>query len=305
MKRERISKKRTILKRIEDNRNRYTYIEKSGVKKSGLLLDVELVITNDMIRKVDRNAIRRGGVKTAVLKAQSKWMPILEEKKKVIIVTSAYKAQDFIEECLDSIENQTYFIDNDNYQILVGVDGCQETLDKLLEIRYKYRNLRIFMMDKNMGTYVTTNTLISMIRTTHIFRFDSDDIMMPEVINEVMHYVEDYNVVRYKYIKLAGDIKIPANLHAHGAIYLNRSVFTKLGGYQPWMCGADTELLKRGALLISQKLINYHLFYRRTHENSLTRSPEYGMKSEKRKSYHALIGKHVKVKIKRVVNTFK
>lgn len=48
----------------------------------------------------------------------------------VSICVSAYKASDYIKECLDSINGQTYFNKNKNYEVIVGIDGCEETLEK-------------------------------------------------------------------------------------------------------------------------------------------------------------------------------
>ena len=78
----------------------------------------------------------------------------------ITIYITAYKAKDFLKECLDSISNQTYFINNPNYEILLGIDGCEETLEFAKTIMEKYNNLRILMMNKNCGTYITSNTLI-------------------------------------------------------------------------------------------------------------------------------------------------
>ena len=39
-----------------------------------------------------------------------------------------------------------------------------ELINKVKEIMHKYRNLRVFMMDSNMGTYVTSNTLLDLIQ---------------------------------------------------------------------------------------------------------------------------------------------
>jgi len=282
MKRERISKKKTILKRIEDNRNRYTYIEKSGVKKNGPL-GVELVTG---MNKLDRRNLRIGGSPPS---HGPVYIPVLVTKHPVSIIITAYQAQDYIEECLNSVEIQTYFVGNDDFEVIVGVDGCEETLDKILEIRDKYRNLRVLMMKKNRGTYVTTNTIISQVKNEDIIRFDSDDIMMPEMVNEIMMFRGEANVIRLKYVKLIENTKTPFHSYAHGVIYLTRTLFDELGGYRGWKCAADTELLKRGKPIITEKYIQKPVFYRRMHENSLTGSPEFGQFSETRRKYRQII----------------
>ena len=58
MKRERISKKKTILKRIEDNRKNHIFIEKSGQKKPNLV-HVDLIMAS---KEDKRAALRIGGM---------------------------------------------------------------------------------------------------------------------------------------------------------------------------------------------------------------------------------------------------
>jgi len=232
------------------------------------------------------------------------------DKKPVSIIITAYQVKDYIEECLMSIENQKYFNNNDNYEVLIGVDHCQETLDKLLEIRHKYRNIRIFMMDENKGTYITTNTLLDIVKFDNIIRFDSDDIMRPNMISKIMSYSNDYNFIRFKYynMKVDSNGKFTMNHHsdyAHGVVYMKKSLVDEIGGYQPWSCASDSELMVRSKELLIEKTIDEAIFYRRIHDNSLTNNLQFGFKSKNREKYRNLIGKHESVKIDRVVNEYK
>ena len=45
-------------------------------------------------------------------------------EKGISICITAYKADKFIKECLDSVINQTWLKDHDNWEVIVGVDGC-------------------------------------------------------------------------------------------------------------------------------------------------------------------------------------
>jgi glycosyltransferase involved in cell wall biosynthesis len=67
----------------------------------------------------------------------------------------------YIKETLDSIYEQIYFKKNDDWEILIGIDGCNETLKYVHSIMENYKNLRVFMMEENRGTYITTNTIMS------------------------------------------------------------------------------------------------------------------------------------------------
>jgi len=231
---------------------------------------------------------------------------IVKVKKQGIpfsIIVTAYNTDEFIEECLDSIENQTHFKENNNFEVLLGIDSCEKTLNKVLSIRHKYRNLKIFMMNKNVGTYITSNTLLKHVKFENVIRFDSDDIMRPIMVEEILIYIKEYNVIRFQFINLAlvGNERKETiiNYHAKGAIFFKRSLMNNLGGYMPWRCAADAELLVRGKSEISEKLIDERLFYRRLHKNNLIF--KYDGYSEIRKKNESLVGKHESIKIDSII----
>lgn len=207
----------------------------------------------------------------------------IKTKLPISIIITAYNSEDYIEECLDSINNQTYFDSFNEYEILVGVDFCEKTLEKLLSIEDKYPNLKIAMMSSNEGTYVTTNTLLELAKFENIIRFDSDDIMLPNLVSKVMENANDYDVIRFKYVHHDGKLCYP-----NGTIFYNKKIFNKLLGYQPWRFTADAELLWRINHSNFKVLnINEPLFTYRKHNRSLTQT----VPQNKRLEYHKLFGK--------------
>jgi len=212
--------------------------------------------------------------------------PISEDVKKthVSVIIPAWQTQNYIEECLDSIENQTYFKDKDNFEVLVGVDACQDTLNKLIEIRHKYRNLSIFMMKENKGTYVTANTLLGLVKYDNIVLFGSDDVMSLEMINEIMKNSDDCDVIKLSYNSFDGSIKKRGTL-TDGTIFYKKRVIELSGGYRDWICGADSEFLKRINKRVKIKQIEKGLFRRRIHNNALTVRSDTGYGSALRKTY--------------------
>ena len=104
----------------------------------------------------------------------------------VSVCITAYNATRFIKECLDSIEQQTWFRDRDNWEILVGVDNDPKTMRYLRKIMSNYRHIRVFMMNSNEGTYITINSLMYLTKYDYVVRFDADDIMNANCIEEAM-----------------------------------------------------------------------------------------------------------------------
>lgn len=232
----------------------------------------------------------------------------IEDRQPISIIVTAYQTQNYIEECLDSIEKQTYFDGFNNYEILVGVDGCEKTLNKLMKIRYKYRNLQIYLMESNKGTYVTSNTLLNLVKFENIIRFDSDDIMLYNMVNEIMLVIENNDVIKFKYINFSNkEVYTNKKVYSGGVIFYKKKIIDEFGGYMPWICAADGELLLRFANNnIKIFNLNKSLFLRRKHSNALTINNNTSMKSVMRKKYH-LLKKSLKKEVKsisREVNGF-
>jgi len=254
---------------------------------------------------VGRNERRRDNRKINPIK----YLPLLQTNEPISIIITAYQTQDFIEECLNSIKNQTYFENNYNYEILVGVDNCEETLKKLNEIHHNYRNLKIFMMKKNLGTYITTNTLLEIVKYENIIRFDSDDVMKLEMINEIMYLINDFDVIRLKYTNFYNLINMTQSGqgYANGAIFYKRKIIEMFGGYMPWRCAADFELIKRMSNHVNFGKTERLVFYRRRHDNALTKKSKTKMGSKYRNELLDKIKDEYgvdEIKIKQLVNNY-
>lgn len=211
----------------------------------------------------------------------------------VSICISAYKTQNYIKECLDSIKTQSWFRDHDNYEILIGVDGCKETLEKIKEIKDNYSNLRIFFLEHNHGTYITSNTVIKHSKYKWILRFDSDDIMKPDMVKTLMEISErNPYVVRFM-LENFGDIKNRQKVYlSYGCCFFRHSVFDFLGGYKDWRCSGDSDFLNRAERYWKICKTKEILFLRRIHSEGLTSCVSYGFNSPKRKEYQKFILTH-------------
>ena len=212
----------------------------------------------------------------------------IKYKNGLSIIVTAYKAKNFIKETLDSISNQTYFINNTNYEILIGVDGCEETLNYLYTIMENYSNLRIFMMEENYGTYITTNTIMSIAKYNNLIRFDSDDIMLPNLIETVMKESKNENIDSIIFLMedFGNSIKIS---WTYGQFLIKHWIFDYFGGFMPWICSSDAEFFARLKFILTLKKIPIILMKRRIHDNNLTVNKFTTFNSEIRKWNHQYI----------------
>lgn len=205
----------------------------------------------------------------------------------ISIIIPAHNTSRFIEECLDSIEQQDLI----NYQTIVGVDNCHETLLKTVELKHKYKNLEIYMSHDNVGPYVIRNSLISKCMFDNILFFDSDDVMKPNMISTILED-NDSEIIRFGFDDFAIDTSDSVRRYdwvAKGAFFCRKSIFNKVGGFMGWKCAADFEFQKRTEEFLRCSEIKDPLFYRRVRNDSLTREKSTKIGSSTRKKYHSKI----------------
>lgn len=110
----------------------------------------------------------------------------------VVVLITAFNAEDHLERCLDSVINQKQL--NNPLKIIVGIDGCYKTFEVAKKLTRKYQsNVTFFFSKNNIGTYVLKNSLLAKIvdRDSLIFFLDSDDLLPSCFLS---HYLKKYEV---------------------------------------------------------------------------------------------------------------
>jgi len=188
---------------------------------------------------------------------------------KVYIITTAYKADRWIKECLDSTCR------NKEVTVLLGIDGCEATLERVKEIRGNYKNLRVFYYPENMGTYKTKNDLISKIPDDGIYiTFDSDDKLYVSSVKRMLNHM-------------------PCKSRHGGVHCISKKLYDKLGGYRGWTVHADSDFIRRLEHVSPVKRLQ-GLFWRRRHPGQLTKMKHTGLKSALRNKYRKLTNENLK-----------
>jgi len=121
------------------------------------------------------------------------------------IIITAYKAQNYIELCLDSVATQIKPKKCPKIKVLIGIDGCKETLSKVKEIRDKYgSNFEFYYSEENHGTYMIKNSLLEKVQDKNslILFFDADDFMPQNFLDkyytlftEVKKSIQDEDII--------------------------------------------------------------------------------------------------------------
>lgn len=208
-----------------------------------------------------KNILKRSFVESDFFVFEKKNFP------KIDVLIPAFKCEDFLEECLDSVYNQSFKCN----RILLGIDGCEHTLKKAKSIAYKYDNLEIYFSKINQGTYSTLNFLFSLVDSDdYVQCFGADDVMNEDMIEKMS---------RNSY---------PAISKYHGTIYIKKEIYDILGGFRNWKCAADTEFLTRLKFLTNVIEEDQYFKYRK-HSDQLTKKKDTCFGSRLRSSYTKII----------------
>jgi glycosyltransferase involved in cell wall biosynthesis len=109
---------------------------------------------------------------------------VFDEKKLVSICLASYNQEKYIDECLNSILQQSY----SNIEILISDDCSNDnTFEKIRKIFFKNKSrfkIKIFRQNKNIGISKNFNFLYKRASGDYLVFFGGDDIMENEKINK-------------------------------------------------------------------------------------------------------------------------
>ena len=217
----------------------------------------------------------------------------------ISIIISAYKNDKYIIEALNSVVKSGK---NFEYEILLGVDNCSETMDGLIKNYDKLpEKLKIFYFPK-VGTYVIRNSLSKISKYEKIIFFDSDDIMSEITVEESIKLLEDNDITKFKYYTFHNNFdeskktsyKKSASYH-YGCFAIRKDSFLGLNGFEPWICAADGEFMWRTeANKYRISGVETPGFSYRRHTTNLTIAGPTSMNSPLRKYYHNIKNEKIK-----------
>jgi hypothetical protein len=124
---------------------------------------------------------------------KTKKKPNVEKDLSIIIAT--YQNVEFIKECFNSISKA---IKNYNVEILVGIDGCEES-KRFFEINKFPKEFKIYYFEENKGPYTVFNSLSRIVDSQNILFFASDDIMKDNMIDEILKGLNKFDCVKPHY----------------------------------------------------------------------------------------------------------
>ncbi|GAA5415811.1 teichoic acid poly(glycerol phosphate) polymerase [Paraliobacillus ryukyuensis] len=117
--------------------------------------------------------------------------------KKVSVIVPVYNTEEFLEDCLNSLINQTY----NNLDILVinngSTDRSKEIIDVFVE---KDKRIHSFDFNSSLGVGAARNYGVSQAEGDYVYFVDSDDYIGKDTLQLLMDNIGDHDIISGKLV---------------------------------------------------------------------------------------------------------
>ena len=208
----------------------------------------------------------------------------------ISVIIPTFDNIEFIDETLTSIYNSGKDFE---YEILIGIDGCNKSLKYLKDKTYP-DNTKIFFFPTNKGPYLIKNTLSTLAKYDNLLFFDSDDIMEENMIGYCLNSLNKYQCVKprlhnFKIVNGKMVNEVGRKNWGEGVFAIKKPIFDYYNGFEGWLVAADSDFMNRlYKNNISVELTQEILLLRRLHDKGLTSRPDTGLRSSLRSKYASI-----------------
>jgi glycosyltransferase involved in cell wall biosynthesis len=208
----------------------------------------------------------------------------------ISVIIPTFDNIEYIDETLDSIYKSGK---NFDYEILIGIDGCNKSLKYLKDKTYP-DNTKIFFFPTNKGPYLIKNTLSTLAKYDNLLFFDSDDIMEENMIGYCLNSLNKHQCVKprlHNFRIVDGKMvnEVGRKNWGEGVFAIHKKIFDYHNGFEGWLVAADSDFMNRlyknnTSVDLSQEI----LLLRRLHDKGLTSRPDTGLRSSLRSKYASI-----------------
>ena len=206
---------------------------------------------------------------------------------KVTVLMTVYNGEKYLREAVDSVLGQTL----SEFELVV-VDDCSTDASAEILRCYQDPRLRVVRNDENVGCYESANIGLRLARARYVARLDSDDISMPNRLEQQYARLENdpdlaICAASFEVIDENGSTKRAirarfgagqlyyyltfANCLAHSSVCFRRDVVLALGGYNERLrVAGDYDLWHRVSRVAKVVQIDEVLVKWREHSRSIT-----------------------------------
>ena len=108
---------------------------------------------------------------------------------KVSIIVPVYNAQKYLKRCLDSIRIQSY----KDFEVILIDDGSIDNSGEICDLYCSLDSRFKVMHQENLGVSVARNKGIELATGKYLIFIDSDDEVMPNMLEEMVSYINEYD----------------------------------------------------------------------------------------------------------------
>ena len=204
--------------------------------------------------------------------------------KKCCAILAAYNAADYIETCLACFKALDP-CDGWEYELVIGVDGCEKTAAKLRAL-----NIPFYWSPENVGAYVLRNSLIEKSPADMYAVIDADDKVHPDYLSSLIPLADAHGLAGPGLHIVDDQDRTITDFRPFltGVAVFRRDVFEALGGFRPDRVSCDFDFILRanlagfGAVSTTYAVLDYV-----KHAKSLTCDVSTGNNSEYRRHIEA------------------
>lgn len=147
---------------------------------------------------------------------------------KVSVIIPVYNSEKYINQCIDSVLDQTY---NNIELILINDGSTDNSLEILKKYKSKFSQIKIINQN-NSGVSYSRNIGLKTATGDYIMFIDSDDIIIKNYIEQMMEYLQKNNldIIKSSYKKFKKDISNCINVSFFKENYkiINKNEINKL-----------------------------------------------------------------------------
>jgi cellulose synthase/poly-beta-1,6-N-acetylglucosamine synthase-like glycosyltransferase len=115
---------------------------------------------------------------------------------KISIIFPIYKKSKYLENNIQKILEDPY--PNDLKEIIISIDSPEDDfLNKLIELKNKYKNITLVISKERRGKVSATNDAVKISSGEILFFFDSDVIIDYININEIVKELKEYDIIEF------------------------------------------------------------------------------------------------------------
>lgn len=152
----------------------------------------------------------------------------------ISIIVPVYNVEKYIDECLQSLLNQTY----NNLEIILVDDESKDSSGDICD-KYasKYGNIKV-VHKKNEGLGFARNTGLEYVHGEYVLFIDSDDYVELNYVEKMYKNIAESkaDTCMCGYTSVQGNAQVPVKNGLAGNIYRNKEIVSSI---VPLMCGRD------------------------------------------------------------------